>query len=78
MRLKQLRDRYEAENLEKRRNLKNLYKAEIYTLEETVLRHAKRHTEEYEQILSPFLERWRTDIAEYVPRLLTAAKPHRE
>jgi hypothetical protein len=75
--LKQLRERYASEKLEARRNLKNIYKEDIYTLEETVLRHAKRHTEEYEKILSPYLEKWQSDIADYVPRLLAATKPHR-
>ena len=75
--LKQLRERYAGAKLEERKNLKNIYKADIYTLEETVLRHAKRHTEEYEKILSPFLEKWQSDISDYVPRLLAACKPHR-
>ncbi len=74
--LKQLRERYNAHKLEERKNLKNIYKADIYTLEETVLRHVKRHTEPYEQTLSPFLEKWQNDTSEYVPRLLGAAKPH--
>jgi hypothetical protein len=75
--LKQLREKYAGASLEERKNLKNIYKADIYTLEETVLRHVKRHTEEYEKILSPFLQRWQEDISEYVPRLLAACKPHR-
>jgi hypothetical protein len=74
--LKQLRERYNAHKLEERRNLKNIYKADIYLLEETVLRHTRRHTEDYERALSPFLEKWQSDISDYVPRLLAASKPH--
>ncbi len=75
--LGQLRSRYDSDRLEIRKNLKNIYKPEIRALEETVLRHAKKHTDEYEQLLSPYLEKWQADISNYVPRLLAVAQPHR-
>jgi hypothetical protein len=75
--LVQLRTRYESEKFELRKNLKNIYKPEIRLLEETVLRHARRHTDQYEEILSPFLEKWQSDICGYVPRLLATAQAFR-
>jgi hypothetical protein len=75
--LAQLRTRYDSEKFEIRRNLKNIYKPEIRALEETVLRHVKRHTNEYEEALSPYLEKWQSDTCTYVPRLLAVVHPHR-
>ena len=75
--LEQIRKRYSSLDLELRKNLKNIFKAEIHALEQTILKHAKRHTEEYEKLLSPYLEKWQSNTAEFVPKLLAPVKPQR-
>lgn len=75
--LSQLRARYDSEKLEVRQNLKNIYKPEIRALEETALRHVRRHTNEYEEALSPYLEKWQSDTSNYVPRLLSVVHAHK-
>jgi hypothetical protein len=74
--LEQLQTRYKDKNLELRKNLKNAYKSEIRGLRETVLRGQKEGSEDYENILSPFLERWRADRAKHVTRILGISRPH--
>jgi hypothetical protein len=76
--LEQLRTRYMAPHLETRRNIKRAFSDYIAALNETALAHLKPETEEYDRALSPYLERWQSDLAQYVPRLLRMVKPRRD
>jgi hypothetical protein len=75
--LKQLRERYASPYLETRQDIKRAFVDEIAVLNETALRHLRQHTDEYEAALSPYLERWQSDVVDYVPKLLTLAKSRR-
>jgi hypothetical protein len=74
--LDQLRSRYSSPHLETRRNIKRVYHAEIQAIAETALRSLKPNTDHYEEALSPYLEKWQSNISEYVPRLLGLVKPY--
>jgi len=71
--LAEVRSRYSEEELELRTALKKVFADKIAALEQTALRRLKRHTEEYEEALSPHLSEWQADVSDYVPRLLKYA-----
>jgi hypothetical protein len=60
-------------DVERRKNVKGLFKEPLKNLERTALRGIRKHTEEYEQAIGPHLLRWQEDLADYVPRLLRFA-----
>jgi hypothetical protein len=68
--LEDLRTRYGTLNLETRRNIKCVFRAEIEVLEQTVLRQPGMRGEQYQTALSPYLDKWRGNASDYVPRLL--------
>jgi hypothetical protein len=72
--LNQLRTRYHSPNLESRRNIKRAFADDIEAITQTALRHLMLRAGEYDKALSPYLEKWQSDIADYVPRLLKLAK----
>ena len=76
--LEQFRNRYTSPRLETRRNIKRAFADDIAALSETALRHLKQGSEEYENALSPYLERWQADVTNYVPKLLRLCKPRQD
>lgn len=75
--LTQLRTKYQTPHLETRQNIKRVFKAEIEALSETSLYNLKPESREYESILNEYLALWQSNLSEYVPRLLSIAKPKR-
>ena len=75
--LKQVRSRYESQNFETRRNIKKAFADNIQTLSQT-LRAFTMPPGAFESALSPYLERWQSDISEYAPRLLRVIQRDRE
>jgi len=75
--LSQLRTNYASPILETRKNIKRAFSKEIMALRQTALRNVREGTEEYEEALSPYLQQWQDDIAQYVPRLLSICKPRK-
>jgi hypothetical protein len=73
--LDQFRSRYPTPRLETRRNIKRAFADDIAALNETALRLLKPGTDEYESALSAYLERWQSDVTNYVPKLLKLCKP---
>lgn len=73
--LDQMREKYNRPHLETRRNIKRVFKDEIEALKETSLYGLIEGSEEYEQRLTPHLTKWQENLKEYVPRLLSLAKP---
>ncbi|HPJ81897.1 MAG TPA: hypothetical protein PL103_06735, partial [Saccharofermentans sp.] len=71
--LEELRTKYEAEQLEERKFIKNIFKDKLRNLERTALRGIKKHTEEYEEAIGPYLLSWQENVADYVPKLLRFA-----
>lgn len=76
--LDQLRVRYTTPHLETRRNIKRAFAAEIAALHETALKSLHPDSAEFDAALSPYLERWQSEVSEYVPRLLRECKPRRD
>lgn len=76
--LKQLRDRYTTPHLETRRNIKTVFADNVQRLEQTALRGLHPGSQEYEKALGPYLERWTTELKEYVPGLLRICKPKKD
>jgi hypothetical protein len=68
--LELLRRNYETEQIEKRKYIKSIFKDKLRNLERTAIRGIKKHTEEYEQAIGPYLLSWQEDVANYVPKLL--------
>jgi len=68
--LELLRRNYETEQLEKRKYVKSIFKDKLRNLERTALRGIRKHTEDYEQAIGPYLLTWQEDVANYVPKLL--------
>jgi hypothetical protein len=75
--LEDLRTRYHALNLETRRNIKQVFRPDIEVLEQTVLRQPGLRGEQYQTALSPYLDKWQSNVSNYVPRLLRFAKGDR-
>jgi hypothetical protein len=71
--LDDLRARYGDMALEERKFLKKILSDKLTALEATALRGVKKHTEAYEEKISPFLQTWQSDLQDYVPRLLLFA-----
>ena len=67
------RARYASFRLEERKYLKKLFKDKLAALEATILRGTKRHTDTYEDRITPHLQTWQSDVKDYVPRLLRFA-----
>ncbi len=66
-----LRSQYSDLDVECRKNLKALFKERLRNLERTALRGTRRrHTEEYEQAIGPYMLRWQQELSDYVPNLL--------
>lgn len=75
--LNQLREKYKSPHLETRKNIKKVFKPEIEALKETALYGLQEGSQEYESKLTVHLTKWQEDLSEYVPRLLSLAKPKR-
>jgi len=67
--LDSIRTRYSSLGIETRANIKVAFAGDIAALRETILTQPP-DSPEYEAALSPYLERWQTDVTQYVPRLL--------
>ena len=75
--LEQLRSRYSDLRLEKRKNLRHAYEKDLEALRETGLKPFKQNSTAYEEKLSAYLEKWQSDTASYVPRLLNTCEPRK-
>jgi hypothetical protein len=76
--LYQLRSRYEEANLETRRNIQKAFADSIEVISQTVLTgHNTKPAGWFQDAISPYLEKWRTDVTDYVPRLLRVVKSDR-
>jgi hypothetical protein len=75
--LNQLRHRYQPMDLETRRNLKRVFAGDIQVLRQTALR-AQEGSDEYERVLSGYLEKWQQNLPNYVPGLLRLCKTRRK
>ena len=76
--LDQLRIRYTTPHLETRRDIKRIFKHDIDAITETALQHTEKGSKEFERELSPYLERWQSDLSRYVPGLLAQCKTRRK
>jgi hypothetical protein len=74
--LKQLRSRYANNNFETRRNIKKAFADNCQTLSQT-LRAFTMPAGEFENALSPYLEKWQANVPEYAPRLLRVIQKDR-
>jgi hypothetical protein len=75
--LDDIRNRYNSLNLETRRAIKRVFSPEIEVLSQTVLRQPGLRGEQYQSALSPYLDKWQSEIGEYVPRLVRFIKNDR-
>jgi hypothetical protein len=73
--LVQLREKYGAGTLETRKNIKRIFKEEIEALKLTALHGISENSPQFDNVLSPYLGLWQTDLSKYVPKLLSLAKP---
>jgi hypothetical protein len=71
--LDQLRTKYHALNIETRRNIKRAFADNIEALSQTTLRPHLTYAGGLDTAISPYLEKWQADSADYVPRLLRVA-----
>lgn len=71
--LETLRHKYPADEIEKRRYLKSIFKDKLHNIERTALRGKHKHTEEYELAIGPHLLKWQENLSDYVPKLLRFA-----
>ena len=76
--LTQLRDKYQSPHLETRKNIKRVFKDKIDALKETALYGLEPESKEYETLLSNHLSQWQNNLSDYVPGLLSIAKPRRD
>src|SRR5207253_7209360 len=76
--LDQLRTRYRELNLETRRNIKRAFADNIETVAQTAIRAYLLPAGTFDAAISPYLEKWQSDPADYVPRLLRVAKSGRQ
>lgn len=76
--LYQIRSRYEWAHLETRRNIQKSFADSIEVLSQTVLTgHNTKPAGWFQNAISPYLEKWRADVVDYVPRLLRVVKSDR-
>lgn len=75
--LDQLRRRYQDVNLETRRNIKKAFDDNIAAIAQTALRPTLTRAGAFDAALSPYLEKWQADVADYVPRILRVAQSDR-
>jgi hypothetical protein len=68
-----MRSEYSDLDVERRKYVKSIFKDKLKNLEGTGLRGVKKHTEEFEQALSPHLVKWQDNLVDYVPKLLRFA-----
>lgn len=68
--LDELRGRYEHLHLERRADLKRIFRDKVNASRQTSLREYRDQSPEFEAKLSQLLEEWRTNLVDYVPRLL--------
>jgi hypothetical protein len=76
--LTQLRDRYTSPRLETRKNIKRVFRADIEALKHTELYGLSENSPEYEARLNKFLSQWQQNLSEYVPGILSLAKPKQQ
>jgi hypothetical protein len=74
--LHQLRSRYVDMNIETRRTIKRTFADKIQVLSQTTRAFMMR-AGEFEKMISPYLEKWQEDTADYTPRLLRVAQNDR-
>ena len=74
--LKQLREKYSHLNLETREALLLAYEDKIKVLRQSSLM-LKIYPIEYEKRINTYLERWITDINDYLPRIVRLARNYR-
>lgn len=74
--LGQLRARYRNHNLETRRNIKKAFAEKIEVLAQTAGLF-RLQAGVFDREISPYLQKWQEDAADYVPRLLQIAKNDR-
>ena len=72
--LRQLREKYKAHGLERRKNIIAAFQDEIDALDQTALGALTKGSQEYERQLSVYLAKWQENTAHYVPRLLRELK----
>lgn len=68
-----MRSEYGDLDVERWKYIKSIFKDKLKNLEVTALRGVKKHTEEFEQALSPHLIKWQDNLIDYVPKLLRFA-----
>jgi energy-coupling factor transporter ATP-binding protein EcfA2 len=68
-----LRTSYDSDNIEERKYVKTIFKDKLKNLERTALRGVHKHTEDFEQAISPYLLKWQDNVPDYVPKLLRFA-----
>jgi len=77
--LSMVRETYAGDFIEVRRFVKKSFADKIHALEQTVLKKHNKDSAAYEDALSPYLEQWQRNLADYVPRLLLyAARAHKK
>jgi hypothetical protein len=74
--LDQLRSRYRDKNLETRRNIKRAFEDKIQLVSQT-MRSFMMPAGTFEKEISPYLEKWQSDVLDYVPRLLRTTTTNR-
>ena len=74
--LDQLRSNYHHLNIETRRNIKRAFADKIEVLQQTT-RAYTLPAGGFENVVSPYLQKWQSDLADYVPRLLRVANNDR-
>lgn len=75
--LTQLRQRYQSPHLETRQNIKRAFSQDILALQETDLYGLQEGSKLYEEKLNTYLAKWQSNLGEYVPKLLSTAKPRK-
>jgi hypothetical protein len=75
--LDQLRGRFGGPNLESRKNIKRAFADNIEAISQTILSPLLLRRDKYENALSPYLEKWQSDLGQYVPKLLAMARRDR-
>ena len=76
--IEQLRTRYASPYLETRRNIKKAFTTNSNAIKHTALRGLRPGTDEYEDALSPFLAKWKDNLPDYVPKLLSVGRSERD
>src|SRR5690348_709997 len=73
----QLRTRYRDLNLETRRNIKKAFADNIEAVAQAALRPQLAYAGGLDAAISPYLEKWQSDVSDYIPRMLRIAKSDR-